>query len=133
MGPTIHQQPAHHPTVIGHYLRLCSSSWALPSLNDINARSCLTNSSTHSAPLNGATLLLIREIARDRELTRRLVFTWAQIRARTRNPVNYILLMLKQSNQWIGSVGRAPDYGGEVRKHAVKRHRIPAFLSLSDR
>ena len=37
---------------------------------------------------NGVTLLLIREIARDSELAMRLVFIWAQIRARTRNPVN---------------------------------------------
>ena len=41
----------------------------------------------HSPFQNGATLLLICEIARDSELAMRLVFIWAQIRARTRNPV----------------------------------------------
>ena len=41
----------------------------------------------HSPFQNGATLLLIREIARDSELAMRLVFIWAQIRARTRNRV----------------------------------------------
>ena len=45
----------------------------------------------HSPFQNGAPLLLICKIARDRELARRLVFTWAQIRARARNPVKAII------------------------------------------
>ena len=42
---------------------------------------------THSPFQKGATLLLIHKVARDSELAMRLVFIWAQICARTRNPV----------------------------------------------